>query len=109
MNIANKERAQIFPVNQPANNTYSFKNGFPICTFQIASQNKLLDTNSLRLNGVLRLQDSNGALPTNTVAAPPTNATTGISSNERIGLASALNQITLSSPENNRTLAVIRN
>lgn len=109
MNIANKERAQIFPVNQPANNTYSFKNGFPICTFQIASQNKLLDTNSLRLNGVLRLQDSNGALPTNNVAALPTNATTGIAFNERIGLASALNQITLSSPENNRTLEVIRN
>lgn len=109
MNIANKERAQIFPVNQPANNTYSFKNGFPICTFQIASQNKLLDTNSLRLNGVLRLQDSNGALPTNTVAAPPTNATTGIAFNERIGLAASLNQITLSSPENNRTLEVIRN
>ena len=29
--------------------------------------------------------------------------------NERIGVAAALNQITLSSPESNRTLEVIRN
>ncbi len=107
MNIANKERAQIFPVNQPSNNTYSFKDGFPICTFNIATQNKLLDTNSLRLNGVLRVNNSAGALPTNntTVAS----ATAGIALNERIGVAAALNQITLSSPENNRTLEVIRN
>jgi len=107
MNIANKERVQIFPVNQPSNNTYSFKDGFPICTFNIATQNKLLDTNSLRLNGVLRVNNSAGVLPTNntTVAS----ATAGIALNERIGLAATLNQITLSSPENNRTLEVIRN
>jgi len=107
MNIANKERAQIFPVNQPSNNTYSFKDGFPICTFNIATQNKLLDTNSLRLNGVLRVNNNAGVLPTNntTVAS----ATAGIALNERIGIAATLNQITLSSPENNRTLEVIRN
>ncbi len=107
MNIANKERAQIFPVNQPSNNTYSFKDGFPICTFNIATQNKLLDTNSLRLNGVLRVNNSAGALPTNNTTVP--SATAGIALNERIGVAAALNQITLSSPENNRTLEVIRN
>jgi len=107
MNIANKERAQIFPVNQPSNNTYSFKDGFPICTFNIATQNKLLDTNSLRLNGVLRVNNSAGALPTNNTTAA--SATAGIALNERIGVAAALNQITLSSPENNRTLEVIRN
>ena len=109
MNIANKERAQIFPINQPANNSYSFKNGFPICTFQIAAQNKLLDTNSLRLNGVLRVQDPLGALPTNNKAALPNDATSGIALQERIGVAATLNQITLSSPESNRTLEVIRN
>jgi hypothetical protein len=107
MNIANKERAQIFPVNQPSNNTYSFKDGFPICTFNIAAQNKLLDTNSLRLNGVLRVNNSAGVLPTNNTQTA--SATAGIALNERIGLAAALNQITLSSPENNRTLEVIRN
>jgi hypothetical protein len=58
MNISNKERSHIFPINQP-NSAYSFKNGFPIITFQIGAQNKLLDTNSLRLNGVLRVQNSN--------------------------------------------------
>ena len=107
MNIANKERAQIFPVNQPSNNTYSFKDGFPICTFNIAAQNKLLDTNSLRLNGVLRVNNSAGVLPTNNTQTA--SATAGIALNERIGLAAAVNQITLSSPENNRTLEVIRN
>jgi hypothetical protein len=109
MNIANKERAQIFPINQPANNSYSFKNGFPICTFQIAAQDKLLDTNSLRLNGVLRIQTAAGTLPTNTKTALPNDATSGVAMNERIGVAAALNQITLSSPESNRTLEVIRN
>ena len=109
MNIANKERAQIFPINQPANNSYSFKNGFPICTFQIAAQNKLLDTNSLRLNGVLRVQTAANALPTNTKTALPNNAASGVALNERIGVAATLNQITLSSPESNRTLEVIRN
>lgn len=107
MNIAQKEKAHIFPINQPADNTYSFSKGFPICTFNIAAQNKLLDTNSLRLNGVLRVQNSTGALPTNT--STTADATTGIALNERIGLAAALNQITLSSPESNRTLEVIRN
>lgn len=109
MNISNKERSHIFPINQP-NTAYSFKNGFPIITFQIGAQNKLLDTNSLRLNGILRVQNFNNELPQNNVNDPDNaNDRSGICLDNRIGVSSAINQITISTLENNRTLEVIRN
>tara|TARA_R110001606_G_scaffold206831_1_gene354541 strand:+ start:166 stop:1554 length:1389 start_codon:yes stop_codon:yes gene_type:complete len=110
MNIDSVEKAEIFPLNPPANGAYSFKNGFPIIQFQIANQDKLLNASTLRLNGVLRI---NAPGATEAVPIPPTNtsggaaATNGIALNERVGIASVIHQITLATQQN-QTLEVVR-
>ena len=102
MNVAGKENAEVFPLNPPANNRYSHREGFPIIQFQIANQAKLLDPTSLRLNGTFKLLAPNDtrATLTNTSIAPVANSTTGINVNNRVGVASALHQITLSTLSN---------
>jgi hypothetical protein len=108
--IDNVEKAEIFPINPPSNGRYSFKNGFPIIQFQIANQDKFLNATTLRLNGTLRLQGP-GASSGNLV--PPTNtsggaaATNGIALNQRVGIPSVLQQITLAT-QSNQTLEVVR-
>ena len=111
MNIVNVEKVEILPLNPPANNAYSFKEGFPIMQFLIPNQPKLLSGSSMRLNGVLRVNQS-----TSNEAAPvlPDNAnnkgTAGavnIALSSRIGVASAIDQITLSTMTN-QTLEVVR-
>ena len=115
MNIESVEKCEIFPTNPPANNAYSFKNGFPNVSFQISNQDKLLNTRTLRLNGVFRLQtaDGNEATPQN---FRPENTTTGdgagsarngISLNSRVGIPSCIQQITIAT-QSNQTLEVIR-
>ena len=110
MNIDSVEKAEIFPLNPPANGAYSFKGGFPIIQFQIANQDKLLNSSTLRLNGVLRVQgpgatDATLKHPTNTAGG--TAATNGIALNERVGVASVIHQITLATQQN-QTLEVVR-
>ena len=110
MNINSVEKAEIFPLNPPANGTYSFKGGFPIVQFQIANQDKLLRAGTLRLNGTVRLQAPGG---TELTPVHPTNSTggtalsNGISFNSRVGVASCINQITLATQQN-QTLEVVR-
>ena len=110
--IVDVEKVEILPLNPPANNAYSFKQGFPIVQFMIPNQPKLLVGSTMRLNGVLRLN-----MPTSTEAAPvlvdnnqnkgggDANANACLSS--RVGVASAIEQITLSSMTN-QTLEVVR-
>tara|TARA_R110002167_G_scaffold195811_1_gene398800 strand:+ start:937 stop:2331 length:1395 start_codon:yes stop_codon:yes gene_type:complete len=109
MNVAGKENAEVFPLNPPANNRYSHREGFPIIQFQIANQAKLLDPTSLRLNGTFKLLAPNDtrATLTNTSIAPVANSTTGINVNNRVGVASAIHQITLSTLSN-QTLETCR-
>tara|TARA_R110000737_G_scaffold7946_1_gene23052 strand:+ start:2153 stop:3529 length:1377 start_codon:yes stop_codon:yes gene_type:complete len=110
LNIVNIEKVEILPLNPPSNNAFSFKEGFPIVQFLIPNQAKLLSGSSMRLNGVLRL-----CQPASTEAAPslPNNKgnKTGTAFNcalsSRIGVASAIDQITLSSMTN-QTLEVVR-
>tara|TARA_R110002073_G_scaffold335413_2_gene527319 strand:- start:1268 stop:2656 length:1389 start_codon:yes stop_codon:yes gene_type:complete len=110
MNIDSVEKAEIFPLNPPANGSYSFKGGFPIIQFQIANQDKLLNTGTLRLNGTLRVQAPGASADT---LIHPTNvsggaaATNGISLNSRVGVASCIGQITLATQQN-QTLEVVR-
>jgi len=110
MNIVNIEKVEILPLNPPANNAYSFKEGFPIMQFLIPNQPKLLSGSSMRLNGVLRVNSStsNEAAP---VLADNNNNKGGgaknIALSNRIGVASAIDQITLSSMTN-QTLEVVR-
>ena len=110
MNIESVEKHEIFPLNPPANSSYSFRGGFPIIQFQIANQDKLLNTSTLRLNGTLKVQGvSQGAgvrvNPTNTTGGAA--ITNGISLNERVGVASCIQQITIAT-QNNQTLEVVR-
>jgi len=105
MNIVSVEKAEIFPLNPPANGVYSFKGGFPIIQFQIANQDKLLNAKSLRLNGIFRLQKPGGGKPTN--AAGGAAASNGIALNSRVGIPSVFQQITLAT-QNNQTLEVVR-
>tara|TARA_R100000935_G_scaffold30130_1_gene50437 strand:- start:4663 stop:6063 length:1401 start_codon:yes stop_codon:yes gene_type:complete len=111
MNINQKENAEISPINPPSG-AYSFRGGFPIVQFQIANQNKLLDPSSLRLNGRFKLLapvDANLRAPlTNDSAVPVANSRTGININNRVGIASAIHQMTISAGGTNQTLETVR-
>ena len=74
MNIAQVEKVQISPNNQPSNNTYSFKGGNPIITIQIASANKLLKASSVRLNGKLKVLQAGSTYTPNNQNAKGTGA-----------------------------------
>ena len=111
MSIVEVERVEILPLNPPANNSYSFKEGFPIVQFMIPNQPKLLVGSTLRLNGTLRMN-----IPTSTEQAPvlvDNNNNKGVTNNangclsSRVGVASTIEQITLSSMTN-QTLEVVR-
>lgn len=112
--IQQVQRVEILPLNPPANNSYSFKEGFPIVQFLIPNQPKMLVGASLRLNGTLRVNQ-----PESTEAAPvlPDNnnnkatgaaASNGICLSSRVGVSSVIEQITLSSMTN-QTLEIVRN
>ena len=111
MNIVDVEKVEILPLNPPANNAYSFKQGFPIIQFMIPNQPKMLVGSSVRLNGTLRLN-----MPDSTQDQPKlvdNNYKKGIDANSngclnsRVGISSAIEQITLSSMSN-QTLEVVR-
>lgn len=111
MSIAEVERVEILPLNPPANNSYSFKQGFPIVQFMIPNQPKLLVGSTLRLNGTIRLnlsdsKEDNVKLVDNNKNKGATDNANGCLSN-RVGVASAIEQITLSSMTN-QTLEVVR-
>ncbi len=111
MNIDAIEKVEILPMNPPPNNAYSFRNGNPIIQFQIANAEKFLMGNTLRLNGVFRL---NQGTSTEGTPALPNNFNNkgggefGITLNNRLGLHATIQQITLSN-QNNQSLEVIRN
>ena len=112
MSIVEVERVEILPLNPPANNSYSFKEGFPIVQFLIPNQPKLLVGSTVRLNGTLRMN-----MPNSTEAAPEivdnnqnkggADANRNGCLSSRVGVASTLEQITLSSMTN-QTLEVVR-
>jgi len=110
MNINSKEHAESYPTNPPAG-AYSFMKGFPIVQFQIANQNKLLDPASLRLNGTFKMiaptLPPTRAPLNNTSAAPVADSNTGININNRVGIASTIHQMTISTLSN-QTLETVR-
>lgn len=113
LNIAQVEKFEILPSNQPANNTYSFKEGNPIITFNIGSTNKLLRPSSLRINGRITILDGVGALPNNgglnkkrgSAGAPTTQL---VNYNSRIGVNGIFQNINISSNDTNQTLESVR-
>jgi len=105
------EKFEILPSNQPANNTYSFRQGNPIVTFNIGSTNKLLRASSVRINGTLRVR-ADGA---NAAARQVDNngirqggGTQAVNINGRTGVSGCFQNINLASNDTNQTLESIR-
>jgi hypothetical protein len=106
MNIAQVEKVQISPNNQPSNNTYSFKGGNPIITIQIASANKLLKASSVRLNGKLKVLQATGDTPNNQNAKGT--GAKNVQLNDKVGVSGMIQNIVLSSEQTGQTLESIR-
>lgn len=107
MNIAQVEKVQISPNNQPSNNTYSFKGGNPIITIQIASANKLLKASSVRLNGKLKVLQAGSTDTPNNQNAKGAGAV-NIQLNDKVGVSGMIQNIVLSSEQTGQTLESIR-
>tara|TARA_R110002012_G_scaffold237919_1_gene411665 strand:- start:1098 stop:2468 length:1371 start_codon:yes stop_codon:yes gene_type:complete len=112
LNIAQVEKFEILPSNQPANNTYSFKDGNPIITFNIGSTNKLLRPSSLRINGRITILDGDGKQPGNGALNQGRQggaATTAqVQFNPRVGVNGIFQNINISSNDTNQTLESVR-
>ena len=111
-NIASVEKFEILPSNQPADNTYSFRKGNPIITFNIGSTNKLLRASSVRINGTLNVFDAdgkhvgnNGINQSRAGGAPTTSA---VVLNSRVGASSLFQNVSLASNDTNQTLESVR-
>lgn len=104
-NIVQVMKSEILPLNAPSEGKFSFKNGFPLITFQVSQREALLDGRSVRLNGKIKLMKNDGTAINN-------NGNTGGAAyntcfDSRIGVASVFQQITISSSDG-RTLEQIR-
>ena len=113
LNISQVEKFEILPSNQPANNTYSFKEGNPIITFNIGSTNKLLRPSSLRINGRITILDGVGALAGNNGLNKRRGESGGPTSqavlyNSRVGVNGIFQNINISSNDTNQTLESVR-
>ena len=107
--ISDVEKIEINPLNQPAFG-YSFRGGFPIVQFEISAQDKLLVGSSVRLNGTLRVQQSASTEEVPVLVNNGANkggAVFDCAMSSRVGVASAISQITLSS-STRQTLEVVR-
>jgi hypothetical protein len=103
--ISQRQKVEVMPLNPPNDLIYSFKKGNPIVSFQIASQDKMLLGNSVRLNGTLVVKQSSGVSPNNNNNKGGGAAEVRI--NERIGVHSCIQQITFSN-QNNQTIESVR-
>jgi hypothetical protein len=109
MNIESVEKAEIFPLNNPSNNTYSFKQGHGTITFDVAAQAKLLRPSSLRLNGTLKVVDNNGALPNNNGIKDNNANPIQVQLNDRIGVNSIIQNVSINSATTGQTIETVRN
>ena len=105
------EKFEILPSNQPANNTYSFRQGNPIVTFNIGSTNKLLRASSVRINGTLKVVAAGGnaqARQVNNNSIRQGGGTPLVNINGRTGVSGCFQNINLASNDTNQTLESIR-
>ena len=105
--VAQVEKFEILPSNQPANNTYSFRQGNPIVTFNIGATNKLLQASSVRINGKLTIRDSAGNIVNNN-NINQAGGTTACQLNGRVGVSGCFQNINIASNDTNQTLESIR-
>ncbi len=106
MEIESVERFELLPSNQPANNTYSFKEGTPLITFNIGSVSKLLRASSVRINGEIEILDGSGAKPNNN--GLKTGSTSTIELNDRVGTNAIFQNVNIASNDSNQTLESVR-
>lgn len=105
--ISQVEKFEILPSNQPANNTYSFRQGNPIITFNIGSTNKLLQASSVRINGKLTVRDSaNNIVNNNDIRQG--GGTQDCRFNGRVGINGCFQNINIASNDTNQTLESVR-
>lgn len=105
--IQEVQNVEVLPLNAPSQATYGFKNGFPTISFQISSRAAFLDGKSVRLNGDVQLMQSNGN-PVNNNKQVPGLAVFNTTLDSRVGIASAIQQVTISSASNGQTLEQVR-
>ena len=102
------QKAKIFPTNAQTN--FSFKNGNPQITFNIAPDNKLLDTKTLRLNFNLEIvQTANNNLRPNPQDILQSGATTACSMNSRVAVNSIIDTLRIRSQGSNEVIEEVRN
>ena len=109
-NIVQVMKSEILPLNAPSEGKFSFKNGFPLITFQISQREALLNGKSVRLNGKIKLMQNNGADINNngnSTSGGGTGAVYNTCFDSRIGIASVFQQITISTSDG-RTIEQIR-
>ena len=82
---------EIRPDNIPADGKISFKNGFPILSFTISAQNGLLDPRTIRVVGDFNGFKDNLADPT------PIRSGDGLTMNNRLGMYSLFDALTIRS------------
>ena len=80
---------EIRPDNVPANGKISFKNGFPVLSFTIQSQQGILDPRSIRICGDLKVFKDNLANPTPVLPAD----NNPITMDNRLGIFGVMEQI----------------
>jgi len=93
---------EIRPSNIPADGKISFKNGFPVLSFTISAQNGLLDPSSIRIVGDLACFKDNLATPT------PVTDGDGLTMNNRLGIYSLFESLTIRSQKNKMICENIR-
>ena len=113
--IIRTEKVSISPINAPSGGSgYSFKNGYPICQFLIAQSDNLLVGKSVRLSGKLNIYSDSASPPAEVnnndgVGGVSTSALAKNGSIDcRIGVASCIEQVTLTTLDGNQTLENVR-
>jgi len=101
-NIIATEKVQIDPINAPPDSSFSFRGGYPIISFLIAQSDKYLVGKSLRLCGEFNITDGAGAAILNNGGVGVGNGATrkNCSIDSRVGVASTIRQVTLSTLDN---------
>ena len=94
----------IRPDNIPSSGKVSFKNGFPVLSFTIQSQNGMLDPKTIRINGDLKVFRDNIASPN-----PPGNSGNEPTMDNRLGIYNVFDQVIIRHNKSKQICEHIRN
>ena len=104
--INSTKRVEIFPSNRTNGNTWSYKDGSPILTFDLGVQDHYLMSSTLRINFTLRVLDATGARPNNDGQNGA--AAVEVRQNDKIAAMSCFQNITIANALN-QNLEYVRN